>query len=209
MCHIGYFYTQYIPSHKSHYCTLSLNLTVIQPHSLGFRLWCSRHGTCERWRQLHGASNLPWSLECIMSLSFITAFAKLHAKFKHISRVISLNSITPQRSMYNQISIAYNQWLSEVFERKVKPSCTDLFIQGHHVQRNITPAFTGLLGIEGRNVTVFMTVEGDWLCQWMALVQNYDHTSCRKTVRIKSLCESKLPVWSMTNLCLITVYPTT
>ena len=82
--------------------------------------------------------------------------------------VISLNSITPQRSTYNQIRIAYNQiriaynqWLSEVFERKVKPSCTDLFIQGHHVQRNITPAFTGLLGIEGRNVTVFMTVGGD------------------------------------------------
>ena len=54
-------------------------------------------------------------LECIMSLSFITAFAELHAKFKHILMAISLNSITPRRSTYNQIGIMYNQWLSEVF----------------------------------------------------------------------------------------------
>ena len=41
----------------------------------------------------------------------------------------------------------------------------NLFIQGRHVQRNIAPAFSGLVGIglvgiEGRNATLFITVEG-------------------------------------------------
>ena len=74
----------------------------------------------------------------------------------------------------------------------------------------IAPTFTGLVGIglvgiEGRNATVFIEAEG----QWMAL--NYAQIICRK-----ALCDewrvfvkvNQLQVWSMTYLYTTLQYPT-